>query len=153
MKRVKAYAPDGENVTIACPGCGAMRHGSLRRIRVLKHSFLVRCSCGTRFNVVLELRKAYRKATYLLGTFRRPASDPLPVVIENLSLGGVGFSLDPDKKLLVGERITISFSLDDARKTPVTRRATVRHVHDGYAGCEFQSHSGSDRDLGFYLMP
>ena len=153
MKCVTAYAPDGENVTIICPGCGTMRHGSLRRIRVLKHSFPVRCNCGSRFNVVLELRKAYRKATYLLGTCRRPASDPLPVVIENLSLGGVGFSLDPDKKLRVGERITISFLLDDARKTPVTRRATVRHVHDGYAGCEFHSHSCSDGDLGFYLMP
>lgn len=155
MKSVKAYAPDGEHVTIICPHCGIMRQGSLKRIRTFKHSFNVRCRCDQVFNVTLELRKSYRKKTFLLGTFERTARPGTKggITVENLSLSGIGFTTNKKEQIKVDESLLLRFTLDDAHRTEIVRKGVVRHVHNGYVGCEFISGTASNKALGYYLMP
>ena len=156
MKSIKAYAADGEHVTIICPHCGVIRQGSLKRIRILSHVFKVRCRCGEPFEVVLELRKSYRKTTFLLGTYTGSSAPGMQgrMVVDNLSLTGIGISLSPPHTLAVGDSIRLRFTLDDPLRTEVEKRAVVRHIHDDYAGCQFLAGgSSTDKALGYYLMP
>ena len=52
--------------------------------------------------------------------------------------------------------IQVTFNLDDAKRSEVSKRAVVRRVASSSVGAELldlDAYSDSNRVLGFYLMP
>jgi hypothetical protein len=51
----------------------------------------------------------------------------------------------------VGDILSVSFTLDNARKSNIKRQVQVRHVNNDHVGVEFVNPPPYDKDLGFYL--
>lgn len=101
----------------------------------------------------LERRTYYRKDVQLAGRFDNPETGASgDILVENVSLNGVGFTtlLTPD--LAKNDLIRVWFRLDDARNTEVARAVRVRYLKDRYIGGQFADQKSYDGDLGFYLM-
>lgn len=75
-----------------------------------------------------------------------------PMMVENISFSGIGIRSPFVDKIKVGDRIEVSFNLDDARNSTVERIAVVKHVNGHFAGVEFLQDRSYDKLLGFYLM-
>lgn len=101
----------------------------------------------------MERRQYYRKNVQLAGQYEhsqdRTAGD---VLLENLSLNGVGFTTLIEHTLAKNNLVKLRFQLDDARNTEVNRLVRVKYVRDRYIGCQFADQKSYDSDLGFYLM-
>ena len=74
------------------------------------------------------------------------------MLVENVSLNGVGFTTLLTPALAKNDLIRIWFRLDDTRNTEVARAVRVRYLKDRYIGAQFADQKSYDGDLGFYLM-
>ena len=70
----------------------------------------------------------------------------------DLSISGMRFKLDTDRKPLVGDMLNLEFYLDDNNRTLVKTSAKVRSVKGEYIGSKFGKSDGIGPELGFYLM-
>ena len=156
----KIYSPDNATATLLCEQCGKTRVINIAAVK--SNPQKVRCSCGHEFFISIEVRKFYRKQTRLPGeyvhlsekTSQRP--DKRRMIVENLSRGGLGFSTERPHNLRVQDMIQVTFHLDDAKRSAITKRAVVRRAEGYSVGAEFldlDTSSDSNRALGFYLMP
>lgn len=59
------------------------------------------------------------------------------MVVENLSVGGIGFRTRGPHLVRESEILHVAFILGDTNRTVVARRVMVRHVRDCYVGAEF----------------
>jgi diguanylate cyclase (GGDEF)-like protein len=101
----------------------------------------------------LERRKYYRKGVQLAGRFDNPETGASgDMLVENVSLNGVGFTTLLTPALAKNDLIRIWFRLDDTRNTEVARAVRVRYLKDRYIGAQFADQKSYDGDLGFYLM-
>jgi hypothetical protein len=156
----KLYSPDNATATLVCEQCGKTKTINISAVK--SNPQKVRCSCSHEFFISIEMRKFYRKKTRLPGEYvhigehasRRP--DKGRMIVEDLSRGGLGFSAERPHNLRVKDMIQVKFSLDDKKRSEVSKRAVVRWVKNYSAGAEFldlDTSSESNRALGFYLMP
>ena len=156
----KIYSPDNATATLLCEQCGKTRVINISAVK--SNPQKIRCSCRHEFFVSIEVRKFYRKQTRLPGeyvhlsekTSQRP--DKRRMIVENLSRGGLGFSTERPHNLRVQDMIQVTFHLDDAKRSAITKRAVVRRAEGYSVGAEFldlDTSSDSNRALGFYLMP
>lgn len=100
-----------------------------------------------------ERRQYYRKKVQLAGRYDNPESQEAgDILLENLSLNGLGFTTLLMHSLNKGDLIRLAFKLDDARGTEVNRLGRIRYIRDRYIGCQFADQKSYDSDLGFYLM-
>ena len=100
-----------------------------------------------------ERRQYYRKDVQLAGSFTNgETGESGDFLVENVSLNGLGFTTLLGNRLSKNDLITVSFRLDDARRSEITRVARVRYMSDRYVGCQFTDQKSYDTDLGFYLM-
>ncbi len=100
-----------------------------------------------------ERRKYYRKDVQLAGRFDNPETGASgDILVENVSLNGVGFTALLTPTLAKNDLIRIWFRLDDARNTEIARVVRVRYLKDRYVGVQFADQKSYDGDLGFYLM-
>jgi len=98
-------------------------------------------------------RSYYRKSVTLAGNFANQRNDDFgEMLVEDLSLQGVRFVTLNPHQLRVGDRVVLSFRLDDAKRTEIRRKAEVRSVQDRHVGAQFLHNASMDKDLGFYLM-
>jgi 3-hydroxymyristoyl/3-hydroxydecanoyl-(acyl carrier protein) dehydratase len=76
--------------------------------------------------------------------------------ILNISKQGVGFTIGSSVKrsnpIVPGQKIMITFQLDDRKRTTIEKTITVRVVDDHYVGGEFEITQAYDKNLGFYLL-
>ena len=101
----------------------------------------------------LERRQYYRKDVQLAGSFAdQDTGESGDVLIENLSLNGLGFTTLLNHRLAKNALIKVVFQLDDSRRSEITRMVRVRYISDRYVGCQFTDQRSYDGDLGFYLM-
>jgi hypothetical protein len=101
-----------------------------------------------------ESRKFYRKETLLEGMYKKltPPFTSDKMMVNNVSATGCRFDASLSHKLQPGDRIGITFTLNDARGTMIRKEATVKVVDGRYVGCQFIVLPGTyDPDLGFYL--
>lgn len=156
----KIYSPDNATATLICEQCGKTRVINIAAVK--SNPQKVRCSCSHEFFISIEVRKFYRKHTRLPGeyvnlsekTSHRP--DKHRMIVENVSRGGVGFRTERPHHLRVQDMLQVTFHLDDAKGSEITKRAVVRRAEDYAVGAEFldlDTTSDSNRALGFYLMP
>ena len=159
QETLRAYVrPDG-TVPALCPACGNVCSVPPDRIKVRGKSIDVRCPCGNSFFVLAEFRKAYRRKLSLSGTYAKCLAEGDPrkafgeILIENLSMTGVGFMTEGDDSLSKGDELTLRFMLDDDGHTQIETVAVVKHVQDKAVGCAFSGLTPRQEEtLASFLM-
>jgi len=100
-----------------------------------------------------ERRQYYRKDVQLAGSFTNPETGETgDFLVENVSLNGLGFTTLLGHRLNRNELLSVTFRLDDSRRSEISRVVRVRYMSDRYVGCQFTDQKSYDTDLGFYLM-
>ncbi len=156
MKTIKVFVRPDNTATIICPRCNAVKKISVVPFRNKKHLLRMRCRCDERFTVQLDFRKSYRKSTSLPGTFRviQPKNGEGGIIhIQNLSLGGIGFTVSGIHHIEKGQILQLAFTLNDRHQSAVNKQAKVCTVKKNAIGCQFLEKQPMEKALGFYLRP
>ena len=148
------YASQQGHATIVCSQCGKTKVIQVADFYPLQASLKVKCPCGYRFAITLEVRKFYRKPVWLTGEYYTGARRAR-MLVQDISKGGLGFRTEHPHALQVNERISVRFRLDDPQGSEVSTLAVVRRVDGSFVGAEFLdvgTYTATNRILGFYLM-
>jgi hypothetical protein len=152
-KAITLYPDPQGIVTISCPKCSFSRRVEAKSIKRASEDFSIRCRCGDIFKARVELRKHYRKAVKLGGVYRNHRTDRQgQMVVEDLSLAGVGFRTLGRHDLLTGDSLEVTFNLDDRKSSKINLHVEAKRIQDHFVGTEIKQESRGNRDLGFYLM-
>ncbi len=153
-EKVFTLYPDPQGVvTISCPKCNFSRRLEAKSIKGATKGFSIRCRCGDIFRARVELRKHYRKAVNLSGVYRNLRTGRLgQMMIEDLSIGGIGFRASGLLHLQTGDPLEITFNLDDRKRSKIILEVEVKRVQGQSVGTEIKAELRGNRDLGFYLM-
>ena len=148
------YLNNKGDIVFVCPFCDEHHEETLKEFEDRNDKTHVMCSCGNTYQVEVDLRKHYRKKTRLQGTFKKltPPQVSGAMMITDISFTGCRIETSLSHRLAVGDKIGLTFTLDDAKRRLIKKEAIVRLVGDGYIGCQFIILPNTfDPDLGFYL--
>ena len=150
----KVYVNQDGVAVIKCPVCEKVKTTKVQNFKGSKHILNAKCTCGHVFLLNLEFRKAWRKVIKLPGDYLL-----LPekihrgrMMVVNISKTGVGLQIIGAHRLKAGEKLQVSFILDDSKGSAIDKKVVIRLVKGSYVGCEFLEATPHDRALGFYLM-
>jgi predicted RNA-binding Zn-ribbon protein involved in translation (DUF1610 family) len=148
------YADIKGMVVFSCPNCGDLQKERAEKYKNVKSPVKIQCKCGKAYDVEIEIRNFYRKATKLIGTYST-ASNPgqwIEMIVRNLSFMGCSFETLTEHQLQVDEEIQVQFILDNVKNSKIEKKAVVRYVQGRNIGCGFKEFPGAfDPGLGFYL--
>ena len=122
---------------VRCPECGEARQ--LPAEECERHDTLlsVLCPCGATFQCSFEYRRYCRWRTRFPGKFTVRGRDLAgPMIVRNVSEGGIGFSTESDLPLRPGDVLDVEFEIQDQ---DTRRRSQVVHADDGTVGVRFDS--------------
>jgi hypothetical protein len=92
-----------------------------------------------------EKRKHERKQTNLSGSYYHNATKERGgLTITNLSIAGMQIKLNKQRQVRVGDRVIISFKLEDEKKTSIREMMVIRNVFGFFAGAAFNSQPNTD---------
>ncbi|MBT8339474.1 MAG: hypothetical protein HKP58_09935 [Desulfatitalea sp.] len=154
----KVFITSNNKATFVCPQCGNVTTANVAKYAAIDKKITVkcRCNCGHRFDVSLEKRRQYRKATDLPGTFyyRQDTGDMDKGIMRvvDVSTTGLKLKLNVQPRFSIGEMLDVEFHLDDKRHTLLKKRVVVRNIYKNLVGTAFAPNEGDDPNLGFYLM-
>ncbi len=157
-KITKAYVRSNNTATIVCPACGVPKVVNLSQLKTKRHDIKMKCRCNTVFGVQLDHRHHYRKQTNLPGTYTilRDGTGGGVIHIQDISRGGLGFTVSGIHNLKEKQIIGVEFQLNDRNMTTIRKRAEVRIVNKNKIGCKFaeidDTGSTIGKALGFYLQ-
>jgi predicted RNA-binding Zn-ribbon protein involved in translation (DUF1610 family) len=143
-----------ENVAVfKCPKCGVTRAEDMTAHQSLGKTIKTKCTCkcGHTFivTVIMEKRKYYRKDTNLPGQFSTIGNEASGLMtVKNVSLSGLRFKLNEKKKLNIGDRVNVEFTLDDTQRSVIQKEAEIKAIKDLNIDAEF-----TDVDLYGRLAP
>ena len=139
---------------VTCPGCGRKKNLDVSRFLNVSRAVRAKCTCGHSFHICLEKRQQYRKTVSLHGSYLRqgPPKEVGELLIQDISRSGVGFRTNFKNTLKPEDTLKLTFTLDDADGTVITKNAVVKWVADRKIGAEFCD-GVLNRALAFYLMP
>lgn len=116
---------------------------------------VVRLAVGYGLNQLF--RQYVRKETKLPGVYQKLTPEGIvgnEVLVENLSLGGIGFSSRDSCFMKKGEIIDLEFILDDKERSVISKTAMVTKVDGDYIAAEFVECADAftrDREFQEYL--
>lgn len=100
-----------------------------------------------------ENREYFRKKVHLYGQYTNPNTGLSGnLIVKDISLKGVKISIPGFENLINGDKLFISFTLDDTKQNEIKQEVTVRHVGKNHIGAEFTSQAEFEKELGFYLF-
>jgi len=146
--------PD-DTAVITCCNCRLQKIIPVSSYKGRKAQVKIKCRCKNVFTVYFEFRKKFRKTTNLYGKFinhyRKKTGD---IIVKNLSFEGLGFTTMDIDKFKNGDKIEVSFELDNQDRTTIKKEAIVRNIRKNNVGCEFvkSGQCAFESSLGFYLM-
>lgn len=147
------YVDVKDQVTIICPKCAKKKSIDALKFKNSKSALKVNCPCGEEFRCIFEFRKFYRKRVSLQGEYTNVKSgEKGDVVVDNISLEGIGFMAGNGHGIEAGQLLTINFILDNKMNTPVERTIKITSVRGNSVGAMFFG-SARNKTVGFYLMP
>ena len=157
-KYVQLYVNAENQAPITCPKCQNTKSVDVTRYKALHKPLKIKCLCGWVFRAVVETRKFYRKSVSLPGYYsRRKNQNYSAMVVENLSMSGIGFRIKMKHYIKVGDELTIRVILDNRSQTEVVKdvvvKIVVRQIEDSYIGGEFCNKETFYKELGWYLYP
>ncbi len=146
-----------ENLALfKCPECGLERTEDMTAYQHLGKTIKTKCTCkcGHIFfvTVIMEKRKYYRKETNLPGQFSTLDNQISGLMtVKNVSLSGLRFKLNENKKLKVGDKVNVEFTLDDTPRSVIQKEAEIKSIKDLSIDAEFTNVELYGR-LGPYLF-
>jgi predicted RNA-binding Zn-ribbon protein involved in translation (DUF1610 family) len=150
----RIYLNNNDEASITCPNCGKSKIKNLSNYKIFHTPIKVKCSCGHIFKIIIESRRYYRKNTNIPGRFKgKEPGNAGSIVIENLSLSGIGFKTRFKNNIQVGEILEVSFTLDNEAKSEIIKTVRVKRVQDNFIGAEFCDLKDFGKELGYYLKP
>jgi len=115
---------------------------------------MARCKCGHEFEASLEARQHNREKVQLVGRYTNMTSGRSgPMIIENLSMEGIGFRDTMAEHFNVGDLVVVSFELHGSNKTRIGAKVAVRQKHGEVVGCEILKIIEGAAEYGLYLLP
>lgn len=158
MKTFESFVNKEKYTTIVCPYCShsyRVYTGS-KEFKRSKQKLKAKCKCEQVFTIKLNFRQFYRKPVNLTGKVKKisvSSNSWVPVKIVNLSMSGLRFHPPPSSEMAVGDRIEITFTLDDKQKTNIHKELRITNTADGDYGGEFLNLAAEEKRLGYYLFP
>ena len=155
IKTHRVFVNSDDTATVTCCNCLLRKNIPVSSLKGKKSQVKIKCGCKNVFTVDLEFRKKFRKTTNLYGKFinhyRRSSGD---IIVKNLSLDGLGFTTMNIDKFKNGDKIEVSFELNNSDRTTIKKEAILRYIHKNNIGCEFikSNQAAFECSLGFYLM-
>lgn len=142
-----------EGITILqCPQCGNSKTIDTNGKDYALKKFKATCRCGAILRGQFEFRRHYRKKVRLSGTYLHPESGVRGnIVIENISLMGIGFTCLRKHGYRKGDELEITFTLDDRQQSKVTLPVTVVYTRERFIGAHRRDGQTQQPALGFYL--
>ncbi len=139
--------------TFVCPKCENRRTVNVSKYKYIDKAVKVKCNCpcGHTYSVLLERRKDFRKELRLSGSFTGINVDKGFITITDLSRSGLKFKLNVEKNIQSGDKLTLTFNLDDPQRSMVSKEVVVRSVNGLFVGAEFCTTEHYDK-LGPYLL-
>ena len=150
---ILTFYPDAENqIEIKCPECAAKKKLNAIAYKGKFKIYNIKCPCGFNFKCSFEFRRSYRMNVKLAGEYTiLNNSKSGEMLIEDLSLSGVGFVNMSVHLLCVGQQLEVKFRLDDAQRTLVRKKVKITSSNGTDIGAEFVEKAGFEKALGFYL--
>ena len=151
----KIFVRPDETAAITCNNCFRQKVIPVSSYKGRKSQIKIKCCCKNVFKVDLEFRKKFRKKTNLYGKFinhyRKKSGD---IIVKDLSLDGMEFNTKDIYKFKNGDKIEVSFFLDNTERTTINKEVIVRGVRKNSIGGEFVKlkQPAIESVLGFYLM-
>jgi hypothetical protein len=97
-------------------------------------------------------RQYFRKKVNLNGEYRNARTGRCgDLLVEDVSFNGMKFSTIGGNDIELGDRVFVSFILNNAKKSLIKREVHARHVKDNKVGAEFINSPEYDKELGFHL--
>ena len=155
---VKLYVNVEDQASITCPQCKAGKVVNVKKYKGSRKPLTVKCHCEWIFYAILETRKYYRKYVKLTGSYTKVGSQNYgPMMVENLSMSGIGFRTRVQHPIRVGDILHVKFVLDNRTRTRIAKdivvRIVVRQVDSSFFGAEFCDITAYYKELAWYLHP
>ena len=71
--------------------------------------------------------------------------------VKDISQSGLGFTVAGTHFIEKGHTLSVSFTLDDKKKTKLIKEVVVQSVDGNFIGCRFVEEQAYEKELGFYL--
>lgn len=152
--KIYSVEVDSRNqAAITCPRCQFVKIVEAGRFQASGNRISVRCRCGHVFRCQVNFRRYFRKPVRLAGEYRNVKTGKRgDMLIENLSLGGVGFTRFGPHEVKLGDRLEVRFRLSRKSGREISKRAWVRSIRDDFVGLEFNETDFPGKDLQYFLM-
>lgn len=154
---VRLYVNVENQASITCPQCNTVKVANVGPFKGSRKPLTVKCRCGWIFHAILETRKFYRKSVHLIGHYAKAGTpNYVRMVVENLSLSGIGFRVKGRTTVKIGDRLIIKVALNNKAQTEIVKEITVRVVKqtdDAFIGGEFCDTRTFYKELAWYLNP
>ena len=149
----KSFVRQDGQAIIVCPACRKVSKVGVDHFPSRKTRLKVRCACSHTFAVSLDYRQSFRRDTNLVGTYNIVASHHYERMarIKNISFDGLCLEADSTNGVQEGQEGRIEFTLDDKKKTPITKEFLIQSVSGNLIGCKFKNEQAYEKELGFYL--
>ena len=142
MTRSTIFVDENDEALVVCPQCGKTKKVNLSSFKGQNtRNLKAKCACQSLFPISLEFRKFQRRETSLDGHYMNlsDGNQGGEMRVINLSLGGVGLIDLSLRQFKVGDRINLSFTLDDNKKSEIDLIGVVKHMTDRYVGCDLEN--------------
>ena len=147
-----------ENIAVfECPKCGTTRTVNMSDKKHLGESIKTRCTCKKCdhtfvVDVILERRKYYRKETDIAGEYSTADNAIKGLMkVHNVSLSGIRFKVNESKEIKEGQKINVTFILDDSHRSEIKKEIIIKNVDGLFINAEFVSVDQYDK-LASYLF-
>jgi len=141
-------------VDVFCPQCGRLNRVDFSVNQGSeKGNLQINCSCNSAIPISMDFRQHYRKETNLDGIYSNLSNEKEKgeMQVINLSMSGIGFTVQGSDTFSVGDQLELSFALDDDKQSEIEVAVIVRHITDKNVGCEFTSKIANLIALESYL--
>ena len=147
------FYPDADNfIEIKCPECSARKTVDADKYRGKFKIYKIACPCGCHFKCSFEFRRSYRIKVKLAGEYTiLDTKKSGEMLVEDLSLQGVGFVNLSSHLLSADQQLDINFRLDDAQRTQIRKKIKIISVNGIKVGAQFIDKTGFEKALGFYF--
>ena len=150
--RVTCYVGQDGRTVLRCPKCNITKTIDTTDRNYSFRKFRATCQCGAKIRGQFEFRKHFRKKVNLTGSYRRRDTGIRgKIVVEDISLQGVGFNCLRKPGFQKGDQLDLTFTLDNVNKSEIRLWVDVVNINDRFVGVKRCDPNIMQPELGFYL--
>jgi len=155
---IKVPITSRKTAIFICPLCKTQKIVDVSKYLKFEKAIKVNvsCSCGNKYESILEKRKQYRRKTNLSGNYILIKDSKITsrgfLTVCDISIAGMKLKLSMDRDISVGDILKVVFHLDDAHRSFIEKNVKVISKNQLYLGTEFLPTEDIGKALGFYLF-